>query len=148
MIQYRILIQQCRLSACTVFVYCCIVADRHCWISGFVPPKKREPCHVDRAHATRHLFMACRGRYIPLQFLTLMLLSFILFVVFLSCTLVAPKYTKRPAQSKNSRNVLLFVPRCEHSAEHCLSLKPIRFCSGAPGLVRFSVVEKYNATAL
>ena len=70
-------------------------------------PKKREPCHVDRAHATRHLFMACRGRYIPLQFLTLMLLSFILFVVFLSCTFwCVKKYQKRPAQSKNSRNVL------------------------------------------
>ena len=93
--------------------------------------------------------MACRGRYIPLQFLTLMLLSFILFVVFLSCTFWrVKKYQKRPAQSKNSRNVLLFVPRCKHSAEHCLSLNPIRFCSGAPGLVRFSVVEKYNATAL
>ncbi len=72
-------------------------------------PQKREPCHVDRAHATRHLFMACRGRYIPLQFLTLMLLSFILFVVFLSCTLVAPKYTKRPAYVKNSRLLLLLM---------------------------------------
>ena len=69
-------------------------------------PGIREVCHVDRAHATRHLFMACRVSCILPQFLTFTLLLFIHFVVFLSCTLVAPKYTKRPAQSKNSRNVL------------------------------------------
>ena len=78
----------------------------YCMPSSQNTPVIREACHVDRAHATRHLFMACRGRYIPLQFLTLMLLSFILFVVFLSCTLVAPKYTKRPAHVKNSRLLL------------------------------------------
>ena len=80
--------------------------------------------------------------YILWLFLTLTLLSFILFVVFLNVLFIRKKHQKLPAQSKNSRNVLLLVPHCEHSAEHSLSLKPFRFCSGAPGLVRFSVIEK------
>ena len=67
----------------------------------------REACHADRAYAMRHLFMACRVRCILPQFLTLLLFSFILFVVFLLCTFCTDrKYQRARHTGKIFTNVL------------------------------------------
>ena len=63
--------------------------------------------------------------------------------------LLAAKRTKSPVTGKISHNSLLLTSRKRHpSVGCCLPLKAARCHSGAPGLVRFSVMKKNNATAL
>ena len=64
---------------------------------------------VVEGFARKNLVTQHRVRYILPQFLTFTLRICIPFQVFLSCTLVAPKYIKRPAYVKNSRLLLLLM---------------------------------------
>ena len=106
----------------------------------------REACHADRAYAMRHLFMACRVRCILPQFLTLLLFSFILFVVFFLCTFctdrtngrrlkgLKPKYQRARHTGKIFTNVLCSGHICEPSVGRLLSLQAFGCFQGAAEL--------------
>ena len=80
---------------------------------------------------------------------TLNQLSYILFTVLLYLLSVRQKVAKNSAQNKISHNSLLLASRKRHPSVGCyLPLKAVRCHSGAPGLVRFSVMNKNNAAAL
>ena len=70
-------------------------------------------------------------------------LSYTLFAVFPYLLSVRQKVAKNSAQNKISHNSLLLASRKRHPSVGCyLPLKAVRCHSGAPGLVRFSIINK------
>ena len=70
-------------------------------------------------------------------------LSYILFAVLLYLLSVRQKVAKNSAQNKISHNCLLLTSLKRHpSVGRYLPLKTVRCHSGAPGLVRFSIINK------
>ena len=75
-------------------------------------------------------------------------LSYILFAVLLYLLSVRQKVAKNSAQNKISHNSLLLASRKRHPSVGCyLPLKAVRCHSGAPGLVRSSIINKKNNAA-
>ena len=75
-------------------------------------------------------------------------LSYILFAILLYLLSVRQKVAKNSAQNKISHNSLLLASRKQHPSVGCyLPLKALRCHSGAPGLVRFSIINKKNNAA-